>query len=221
MKAAVVPGGHRTGGARAMTTTVRDVMTRCPISVPVDAPFETVAAVLAHNRISAVPVVDRHSLPVGVVSHADLLDASAGSTARDLMTSPVRTVAEDATLPTASRLLAEAGVRRLFVTEHGRLAGVLSRRDLLKSYLVDDDTIREHVQQALLAALPGQRSPLGVSVRDGVVLLLGRVEWRSSRTAVDERVRAVPGVVEVLDRLGYVFDDGARRPGGRLVGSAR
>jgi CBS domain-containing protein len=134
------------------------------------------------------------------------------------MTSPVRTVTEDATLLTASRLLVDSGVRRLFVTGHGRLVGVLSRHDLLKSYLVDDDVIREHVQRALLTVLPDQGSPLSVTVRDGVVLLLGRVEWRSSRAAVDERVRAVPGVVEVLDRLGCVFDDGARP---RLAGSAR
>jgi predicted transcriptional regulator len=201
-----------------MTATVRDVMTRCPISVPIDAPFQTVAAVLSRNLISAVPVVDRHGLPVGVVSEADLIDAPAARTARDLMTSPIGTVAEDVTLPTAARLLVDTGVRRMFVTEHGRLVGVLSRRDLLKSYLVDDDVIREHVQRALLAVLPDPRSPLTVSVDDGVVLLLGRVEWRSSRAVVDERVRAVPGVVEVLDRLGYVFDDGPRP---RLAGSVR
>jgi CBS-domain-containing membrane protein len=201
-----------------MTTTVRDVMTRCPISVPVDAPFQTVAAVLSRNLISAVPVVDRHGLPVGVVSEADLIDAPAARTARDLMTSPIGTVAENATLPTASRLLVDTGVRRLFVTEHGRLVGVLSRRDLLKSYLVDDVVVREHVHRALLAVLPDQRCPLTVSVDDGVVLLLGRVEWRSSRAVVDQRVQAVPGVVEVLDRLGYVFDDGPRP---RLAGSVR
>jgi CBS domain-containing protein len=206
-----------------MTTTVRDVMTRCPISVPAHAPFETVAAVLAGNRISGVPVVDRHGNPVGVVSEADLLGVD-GRTAGDLMTSPIRTVAEDATVPTATRLLTKAGVRRLFVTEHGRLVGVLSRRDLLKGYLTDDDIIREQVERALLTVLPEQRSPLGVSVRDGVVLLLGRVEWRSSLAAVDEQVRAVPGVVEVLDRLGYVFNDSARctrRRGRQLAGSAR
>lgn len=204
-----------------MTATVRDVMTRCPVSVPADAPFQTVAAVLSRNLISAVPVVDRHGLPVGVVSEADLIGATperAGLTARDVMSSPVRTVVEDATLSTACRLLVDTGVRRLFVTEHGRLVGVLSRHDLLKSYLVDDDVIREHVQRALLAVLPDQRSPLTVSVEDGVVLLLGRVEWRSSRVVVDERVRAVPGVVEVLDRLGFVFDDGVRP---RLAGSVR
>ena len=201
-----------------MTRTVGDVMTRCPVSVPPDAPFQTLAALLTRERISAVPVVDAAGGPVGVVSEADLMGAAHTATARDLMSSPPRTVALDASLSTAARLLTEAGVRRLLVTEHGRLAGVLSRRDLLTTYLVDDDTIREWVRHALLAVLPGDRPAPSVSVRDGVVLLLGRVEWRSAKDAVDECVRAVPGVVDVLDRLGYVFDD---RPRGRLARSGR
>lgn len=127
-----------------MTPTVGDVMTRCPVSVPLDAPFETIAAILTHERISAVPVVDAAGAPAG------------------------------------------AGVRRLFVTERGRLAGVLSRRDLLKTYVVEDD-MRDGVRRALLAVLPGDRGAPSVSVRDGVVLPLGRVEWRSTKAAVDDR----------------------------------
>ncbi len=193
--------------------TVGSVMTRCPVSVPPGAPFATVAAVLARGRIGAVPVVDRDGQLVGVVSEADLIGGrdGAGVTARELMTEAVRTVPVDATVPAATRLLARAGVRRLFVTEHGRLVGVLSRRDLLTTYVRDDDEIRVDVEHAV-AELPGGR-PVRVTVRDGVVLLLGRVEWRSTRVAVAERARAVPGVVEVLDRLGYVFDDGARLAG--------
>ena len=201
-----------------MTRTVGDVMTRCPVSVPLDAPLETLAALLIHERISAVPVVDDAGMPAGVVSEADLMSAAHTATARDLMSTPPRTVALDASLSTAARLLATAGVRRLFVTEHGRLSGVLSRRDLLKTYLVEDDTVRDWVRHALLAVPDGGRPAPSVSVRDGVVLLLGRVEWRSSKDAVDECVRAVPGVVDVLDRLDYVFDDRPRR---RLVRSGR
>lgn len=193
--------------------TVAGVMTRCPVSVPAGAPFATVAAVLARGRIGAVPVVDRFGQLIGVVSEADLIGGreGAGVTARELMTEAVRTVSADATLPAATRLLAEAGVRRLFVTEHGRLIGVLSRRDLLTTYLREDDEIREDVEHAV-AAVPGGR-PVRVSVRDGVVLLLGRVEWRSTRTTIAERARAVPGVVEVLDRLDYAFKDDARVAG--------
>jgi predicted transcriptional regulator len=190
-----------------MTTTVGDVMTRCPVSVPADAPFATVAAVLTHNRVSAVPVVDRDGHPVGVVSEADLIGARQDTAARELMTTPVHVVAEDTPLPAAVRALVDAGVRRLFVTARGRLVGVLSRRDLLATYVIEDDVVRERVERALLPVLSSERNPVAVSVRDGVVLMLGRVEWRSTCAAVDDAVRAVPGVVEVRDRLDFVFDD--------------
>jgi CBS domain-containing protein len=202
-----------------IANTVAGVMTRCPVSVPAGAPFATVAAVLSRNHISAVPVVDRDRSLIGVVSEADLFGGrdGAGLTARELMTAPVSTVAGDATVPAAARLLAETGVRRLFVTEDGRLAGVLSRRDLLKSYLRDDDAIRADVEHAVRALLPDGHASLTVTVTDGVVLLLGRVEWRSTRARIDDRVGMVPGVVDVLDRLGFVFDDGdGPRPTGRI-----
>jgi len=193
-----------TTGMPAMT--VGTVMTRCPVSVVAGAPFATVAAVLSRHGIGAVPVVDRDGRLVGVVSEGDLIGGrdGAGVTARELMSRHPRTVAEDTTLPAVVRLLAETGVRRLFVTEHGRLVGVVSRRDLLTTYLRDDDAIRADVERVL-----SDQPPLGVTVHDGVVLLLGRVEWRSTRAVLVERVRAVPGVVAVLDRLGYVFDDAA------------
>lgn len=194
--------------------TVGDVMTRCPVSVRAGAPFATVAAVLSRNAIGAVPVVDGDGRLLGAVSEGDLIGGrdGAGVTARELMSRP-RTVTEDTPVPAAARLLAEAGVRRLYVTDGARLTGVVSRRDLLSTYLRDDDTIRADAERVL-----AEPTPVTVSVRDGVVLLLGRVEWRSTRAAIEERVRTVPGVVEVQNRLGYVFDDGARP---RVAGSAR
>jgi CBS-domain-containing membrane protein len=200
-------------------TTVGDVMTRCPVSVPAGAPFATVAAVLNRRRISAVPVVGRDGRLIGVVSEADLIGGrdGAGVTARELMAPVVHTVAADTTLPAATRKLAETGVRRLFVTEHGRLVGVLSRRDLLSTYLRDDEVIRAEVEHVVAE----HANRVNVSVRDGVVLLLGRVEWRSTRAVIAERVRAVPGVVEVADRLGYVFDDNSRGPRQRMAGASR
>jgi CBS domain-containing protein len=194
--------------------TVGRVMTRCPVSVRAGAPFATVAAVLSRNAIGAVPVVERDGRLVGVVSEEDLIGGrdGGGVTARELMSAP-HTVDQDTTVPAAARLLAAAGVRRLFVTEHGRLVGVVSRRDLLTTYLRDDEAIRADVESVL-----SDQPPITVTVHDGVVLLLGRVQWQSTRAVLDERVRAVSGVVEVLDRLGYVFDDGVRA---RTVGSPR
>src|SRR5262245_45113261 len=124
-----------------MDTTVGNVMTRCPISVRGGTSFATVAGVLARNGIGALPVVDGHGRLVGVVGEEHLLGDRRGGTARELMDPHPHTVNADAPVPAAARLLAETGVRRLYVTEHGRLVGVVSRRDLLSGYLRDDDAI--------------------------------------------------------------------------------
>lgn len=123
-----------------MKDAVNDVMTRSPVSVPAGAPFATVADILSRHGISAVPVVDRAGRLLGVVSDAELVGGrdGAGVTARELMSAPARTVSADAPLCVATRLLTESGVRRVYVTERGRLAGVLSRRDLLLRYLRQD-----------------------------------------------------------------------------------
>lgn len=196
--------------------TVSAVMTRCPISVPADAPLGTVASVLAGRRVGAVPVVDGAGAPIGVVSEIDLIRAGLDQdvdrrTARDVMTGPVMSVAVDEPLPAAARRLSEAGVRRLFVVEDGRLTGVLSRRDLLAGYLRADDDIRVDVEHGVQARLTG-RELVSVEVRDGVVLLLGRVGWRSELEPLGAAAAAVPGVVEVRNRVGYFWNDA---PGGR------
>lgn len=232
MRAAVATGVDwsvkRVGRPMPGEDMVQSAMTRCPISVPADAAFRTVVAVLTGNKISAVPVVDASGGPVGVVSEIDLIrcglrgeGAVDGCSARDLMTSPVVTVLADSSLSTAARLLAAARVRHLFVVEEGRLVGVLSRRDLLSGYLRDDDAIREQVEHDVQLLLRGRGEVVTVSVRDGVVLLLGRVGWRSGLSLVDDVVAAVPGVVEVRNRMGFFWDDYTARARRRFARSAR
>jgi CBS domain-containing protein len=51
----------------------RDVMTRDVVSVAPDTPVRKIASILVKNRISAVPVVDRSGMPIGIVSEGDLI----------------------------------------------------------------------------------------------------------------------------------------------------
>src|SRR5689334_22088154 len=50
-----------------------DIMSTKVISVPPDMPGRAVARVLFKNGISAVPVVDDHGAPIGMVSEGDLM----------------------------------------------------------------------------------------------------------------------------------------------------
>lgn len=194
---------------------VATVMTHCPISMPADAGFRSVAITLSGTALSALPVVDGTGWPVGVVSEVDLVRAVADGccvdelTAGELMSAPARTVPPDEPLLSAARQLTAARVRRLFVVDDGGLAGVLSRRDVLATYLRDDDDVRIQVEREVLARLPTSEPMVRVIVRDGVVRLIGQIESRSTLSEISALVSAVPGVVEVRNGITYLWDDGA------------
>jgi len=211
-------------------TTVASVMTTKVTTVVPDTPFRELVALMAENGVSAVPVVATDGRAVGVVSEADLLAKqefhggqdelphgdragrerwyrALARNAAEVMTTPVRAVHADEPVSSAARLLAKAGIRRLFVVDRdGRLVGVVSRRDLLHVYLETDDDLRDRVAEMLVAAgvAPGA---VEVRVDAGVVTVDGEVRRRGLADAAVRMVRALPGVVGVRDNLRHVVDD--------------
>lgn len=202
--------------------TVADVMTRDPIAVTASTSFKDLVGLLDRVRISAVPVVDQYKQVIGVVSEADLLRKhecadldlvgghrsreverrAAGLTAGDMMSAPATTIGPEAFLPSATRLLTEAGVRRLFVVdEAGRLIGVASRRDLLSSFLRPDHEIREEIRGEVMHRFRINRSDIRLEVANGVVTLAGRLPADLDRRSVVDRIAQVPGVVGIADQL--------------------
>lgn len=214
---------------------VSDVMTRDVAVVRRDAAFKDIVRTLHERQVSALPVVDGGRRVLGVVSEADLLPkeefrdsdpdrytqlrrlsdlAKAGSlTAGELMTSPAVTVRADATLAQAARVMARARVKRLpVVGDTDRLEGVVSRADLLKVFLRDDEEIAEQVRREVVACLfPGPASAVRVSVTDGVVRLAGRVRDTSLVPVAARLARAVEGVVDVGFDLGGRADETSAR----------
>jgi CBS domain-containing protein len=126
--------------------------------------------------------------------------AKAGAlTAQELMTSPAVTVPANATLAQAARTMARHRIKRLpVVDDEGLLQGIVSRSDLLKVFLRDDEEIAEEVRREVVAYLfPAPIEPIGVTVRDGVVTLTGRIYDTTLVPVVTRLVRAVEGVVDV------------------------
>src|SRR5262245_66076897 len=212
---------------------VQDVMTKDVIAVDGDTPYKQIAEILTERKISGVPVVDSEGHVLGVVSEADLLAkteypdaerrrhlldspgtaqarrrASAG-VARDLMTAPAVTIDERTSIVRAAKQMDHHQVKRLpVVDELGRLVGIVSRRDLVKVFLRSDDDIREEVETDVLEqSLSIQPSAVRVTVVDGVVTLDGTVDRKSLVPVAVRLTRAVDGVVDVVERLDYSFDD--------------
>jgi CBS domain-containing protein len=140
-----------------------DLMSTHVVAVPPDMPVAAVAEILAARGISAVPVIDQESRPVGIVTEGDLIRRLAdqprgpfgwfldifrdktpmaarfakahGKTARDVMTTALVSVGVDASAEQVARLMEQHQVRRVLVLRDGRLVGLVSRADLLRAIL--------------------------------------------------------------------------------------
>jgi CBS domain-containing protein len=216
---------------------VDDVMTRRVATVQVGAPFKEVARLLAERKISAVPVLDGDGKLAGIVSEADLLrkeqyheDAmptrrrfgsrrervfrakARGDFAGDVMTTPAITVGPEATVVEAAKLMIEQDVKRLPVVDSdGCLVGIVSRADLLWVFLRPDDEIAEEIRTDVFARVLLQEPTYTVTVNNGIVLLSGKLDRRSTVEIAERLVRAVDGVVDVVNGLTYRVDDGDKR----------
>jgi CBS domain-containing protein len=213
-----------------MNAIVRDVMTPDVITVSKDTSFEVIAAALHEHRVSAFPVLDEASQVIGVVSEADLLaklalglgdDGMPGMitgilrrqqqkkahavTATELMTSPAYTVRPEDTVEQAARIMYRRNVKRLPVVDAvGRLAGIVSRADVLAVYSRTDADIAEEIRICIFSTeTPADPGTLDVNVTAGVATIVGRPQTREQGKAIIGRARHVQGVVAVRDRLDY------------------
>jgi CBS domain-containing protein len=208
---------------------VGDVMTRDVVTISVDTPFKHIEQLMNEHHISALPVVDSDGAAVGMVSEADLLlrteagaDEPGGwthdsrerrakghaETAEGLMSTPLVSVPPDLPLAAAARLMRKRNVKRLPVIEDGRLIGIVSRADVLKSYLRTDSDIEADVLEGVIHASmwldPGM---FDVAVEDGVVRIRGVVDRRSDVEILTTLVLGVEGVINIDPALTYRFDD--------------
>lgn len=212
---------------------VGDVMTREVVTVGEDTLYREIVDLLTERRVSAVPVVDQDRRVVGVVSEADLLHKiefvgeeherrvftsrrrrraevkAHGVLARELMSAPAITVVPGTSLTVAAKLMDDERVKRLPVVDDlGRLVGIVTRSDLLRVYLRPDAEIEyDVVDEVLGRVLLVEPRAVTVKVHDGVVTLTGRTDRYSTARLAVKLTQAVPGVVEVVDRLGFEFDD--------------
>lgn len=197
------------------------------------SPFKLLVRLIEENRVSAIPIVDQSGVPVGIVSESDLLlkerrhelessrdllhaqkrrherAKAAGIVASDVMTSPAITVTCDTSLSEAARLMQEKNVRRLVVVDQrGLIAGIASRSDLLQVFLRSDDELREEIAGKLIpAVLPSSENAVGVEVSWNIATLSGEVDRKSDARILMRMTQELDGVVGVVDRLSYRWDD--------------
>jgi CBS domain-containing protein len=117
---------------------VRDVMTKNPRVVRRDTSVQEVVATMNKFDISSVIVVQEER-PVGIITHKDIMlkivqprippDAV---TAREIMSAPIVTINEDASIEEAVRLMAKKSIKKLPVVTDHKLIGIITSLDLVR-----------------------------------------------------------------------------------------
>ena len=198
---------------------VRDVMTREVVTVGPDTSAKYAAEVMAERGFAALPVVDDDGGLIGIVAEADVLrdrlphdprlharrDAVAGGTpallVRGVMTTHVRSVDATADVADVARLFVDDRLRSVPVLEHGRLAGIVSRRDVLRTVVRPDEEIRTDVLR-LVGDYTGDLGDWDVTVTEGMATIRRtrgepQVSAEVEERALRELATTVGGVVGV------------------------
>jgi diguanylate cyclase (GGDEF)-like protein/PAS domain S-box-containing protein len=118
---------------------VNKIMSRSLVSVPADSTVQDAVSIMLKRQLSCI-LIKRNHMPVGILTERDVTrliyekQSLDSITVDAVMSSPIRTIASDAPLHEASRLMKRHQCRRLGVTNReGILIGVITQSDIIKS----------------------------------------------------------------------------------------
>jgi hypothetical protein len=118
---------------------VKQYITRKPVSVNLNSSIQEAAKVLVHNNIHGATVEDGGKI-VGIITFTDIGEALAGGKVnlkvRDIMTKDLILIDGEASLIDAVKIFNEHEIGRLVVTINGVPKGILSRTDVLHELVV-------------------------------------------------------------------------------------
>ena len=187
-------------------------MSRDVIIVPPSAAVADALELLDANAIRHLPVVDGGRV-VGVLSDRDLRMAVIGhpdeTAVSDVMTEDPLTVAPDAPVENAARLLVERNIGCLPVVDDGELVGILTGSDLLRSFVELLAGRERHARIELLAPdRPGELARVVrlIGIEHGVNLtgvVVPPAKGERALVVLHLEIDDVQPILEDLRRLGY------------------
>jgi CBS domain-containing protein len=220
-----------------LTMHASDVMTCNVISVTPDMTVRDAARVFTDNHISGAPVLDGEGRLIGMISEGDLLRrVEIGTDTRkrsswfdlfsatheaidyikthalkvcDVMTTDVVTVGAATPLSEVASILETRRIKRVPVTEAGRVVGIVSRANLVQALAsiaderaADASLSDSDIRATLMGELAGQKwafAGRNLVVTDGVVHLWGTFHSMEAVQAVRVAAEGIPGVKRVED----------------------
>lgn len=120
----------------ASSITVRDIMTTNVKTVRPDTVIQEVVATMNKLDIGSVIIV-QGDRPVGIITKRDLISrvvqpclAPSALTASQVMSTPLVTIDENATVEEAVRLMAGKKIKKLPIMNSGKLTGIVTFTDI-------------------------------------------------------------------------------------------
>jgi CBS domain-containing protein len=208
---------------------VDEIMTTDVLTVTPETSLKEAADLLVEKQISGLPVVSAERTVLGVLSESDILFKERprpeekpllqrllgredpglrtkpdALTAGEAMTTPPITIEPFAPVSVAAERMLEARVHRLPVVVRGKLAGLVTRADLVRAFVRSDEEIEREIRDVV--NLCDADGPVEIAVERGVAELTGTLYSRIDAEAIPALVEQVPGVVKVVVHLDWRWD---------------
>ncbi|HAX62291.1 MAG TPA: hypothetical protein DCX95_07055 [Elusimicrobia bacterium] len=118
----------------------KDVMTKNVVTIKADILLKDAIRILVGKGISGVPVVDDSGKVTGILSEKDIMNYMfsgnlSTTVVSEAMTKNVVSMTSDTDLDKVALLISEKKFRRVPVIDNGKLVGIISRRDIIRSLL--------------------------------------------------------------------------------------
>jgi CBS domain-containing protein len=140
---------------RDMATPLRELARGDAVTTGPQTPLEDALRAMESKRIGSMPIVDAQGLPLGIFTRQDVigrvvlprLDPS--TPIGEVMSAPAITLPQAAAAADAALLMARRGIRHVVLTaDDGRIAGVVSERDLFALHRASVREISAAIRQA-------------------------------------------------------------------------
>jgi len=216
----------------------KEVMTNTVLAIAPDTPLAQAIRLMSEHHISGLPVIGPGGRIVGILTEGDLLRRTEidtvgkapgwfaglflpgraaqkyvlthGRRVDEVMTTDVITVAPAAPLSEIVELMTRYHVKRIPVTQDGRVVGIVSRADIVREVgrvlsaepeARTDAAIRRAITQAMDRQTWSPGKMISITVKDGDVQLDGCLCGMRERTALGVLAENVPGVKSVENRI--------------------
>lgn len=183
----------------------RDIMTRPVVTVRATTAVREAISLLTEHGFNSLPVLDERGAVVGIFSESDGLRAQTHNGTSDkprkvrvasVMSSPVEVLQPMTRVAAIAERMLTGRLRCMPVVEEGLLIGVVSRQDVLRTLVRDDDMI-EAKTRSLLADYAGDRHRWTVDVTEGLVVVSGEFADEAEQRIVTALAATIAGVTNI------------------------